>query len=106
MTDAGCLAYIVPNSCFKNVFASSLRDLIKPLLVKIVDYRNQQLFDVLTSSAIIVLNKKGNNGTYSYNSAEDSSLITLSTETLEKENGHLIVTVIRKAVVSLGTTTR
>ncbi len=85
LSDAGRLAYIVPNSCFKNVFASSLRDLIKPLLVKIVDYRNQQLFDVLTSSAIIVLNKEGNNGTYSYNSAEDSSLKTLSTETLEKE---------------------
>lgn len=85
LSDTGHLAYVVPNSCFKNVFASSLRDLIKPMLVKIVDYRNQQLFDVLTSSAIIVLNKEGNNGTYSYNSVEDSSLMTLSTETLDKE---------------------
>lgn len=84
LSSNGRLAYIVPNSCFKNVFAFSLREMIKPLVTKIVDYKNQQLFDALTSSAIIVLSKHGNNGLYSYSSAKDDSPVTLPTETLDK----------------------
>lgn len=50
----GKLAYIVPNSLFKNVFAEKLRTFILPYLTHIYDYNTKKVFEVLTSSAIIV----------------------------------------------------
>lgn len=83
MSENGRLAYIVPNSCFKNVFASSLRDMIRPLVSTIVDYKNRQLFDVLTSSAIVVLSKQGNNGFFHYKSIENGADNLLPSKVLE-----------------------
>ena len=54
----GKLAYLIPNSIFKNVFAQKLRRFILPTLSKIYDYTTEKLFDsVLTSSAIIISDK-------------------------------------------------
>lgn len=61
----GKMAYLIPNSIFKNVFAQQLRDYIKTNLTDIYDYTTKKLFtkknlesidkDILTSSAIIII---------------------------------------------------
>lgn len=54
----GKLAYLIPSNMFKNVFADTLRDLIKPSLSEIVDFTQKTLFEgVLTSSSILILDK-------------------------------------------------
>lgn len=58
LNDKGKLAYLIPSSIFKNVFAQELRDIILPDVVRIIDYTTQKLFeDALTSSAILVCEK-------------------------------------------------
>ena len=63
----GHLAYLIPNSIFKNVYAKQLRDMILPNMVKIIDYTTQKLFDkALTSSAILVCQKGVNAMEFEY----------------------------------------
>lgn len=55
LKQTGKMAYLIPNSIFKNVFAQELRNMILPSTVKIIDYTTKKLFnDALTSSAILV----------------------------------------------------
>lgn len=57
LSEIGKLAYLIPNSIFKNVFAQNLRNLIIDNLMKIIDYKHTHIFEkVLTSSSIIVIN--------------------------------------------------
>lgn len=54
----GEMAYIIPYSIYKNVFARKLREQIKPYVVKICDYTSEQKFPgITTSSTILVINK-------------------------------------------------
>lgn len=56
---SGKLAYLIPSSIFKNVFAKELRSIILPHTTKIVDYTIEKLFKkALTSSAILVCEKE------------------------------------------------
>lgn len=57
LNDNGKVAYLIPNSIFKNVFGQRLRDFMSPYLEKIYDYTTEKLFSALTSSAIIIFNK-------------------------------------------------
>lgn len=54
----GNLAYIVPNSILKNVWAEDLRTFLQPYLRKILDLKNQSVFEDVTLSPIILLAKK------------------------------------------------
>lgn len=69
LKENGVMAYLIPSSIFKNVFANDLREYIKPHLLKIYDYTTTKLFDEnsnaearerMTSSAIMVLKKNSN----------------------------------------------
>lgn len=71
----GKMAYLIPSSIFKNVFANDLREFIKPHITKIYDYTIIQLFDKstndegtdrLVSSVIMVLEKNSNNDIIEY----------------------------------------
>lgn len=54
----GEMAYIIPYSIYKNVFARKLREQIKPYVAKICDYTSEQKFPgITTSSTILVINK-------------------------------------------------
>lgn len=54
----GKMAYIIPYSIYKNVFARNLREQIKPYVAKICDYTSEQKFPgITTSSTILVLHK-------------------------------------------------
>lgn len=58
LKDNGKLAYLIPSSIFKNVFAQELRNMILPNVLKIIDYTTQKLFEkALTSSAVLVCEK-------------------------------------------------
>lgn len=56
--NSGKMAYLIPNSIFKNVFAQNLRDMIINNITNIIDYKYTHIFgNVLTSSAIIIIDK-------------------------------------------------
>lgn len=57
LSESGMLCYLVPNSIYKNVFASELRRMIKPFLTAIGDFKTEKVFDALTSSTFIRLEK-------------------------------------------------
>lgn len=51
----GKMAYLIPSSIFKNVFAENLRKQMLERIVKIIDYKHTHIFGkVLTSSSIIL----------------------------------------------------
>ncbi|MFI3083637.1 Eco57I restriction-modification methylase domain-containing protein [Streptococcus sp. 2022WUSS135] len=55
-TKNGKMAYLIPNSIFKNVFAANLRKIMINNIIKIIDYKHTHIFGkVLTSSSIIIL---------------------------------------------------
>ena len=55
---SGQLAYLIPSSIFKNVFAQELRDFTLDTITDIIDFTTKKLFqNVLTSSAILVCQK-------------------------------------------------
>ena len=54
----GKLAYIVPNSVLKNVWAESLRSFLRPYLRKILDLKNKNVFEDVTLSPVIIVAQK------------------------------------------------
>lgn len=55
LTPNGKMAYIIPYSIYKNVFARKLREQIKPYVAKICDYTSQQKFPGITTSSTILV---------------------------------------------------
>jgi len=58
LQENGKLAYIVPNSILKNVWAEDLRAFLRPYLRKIMDLKNKNVFEDVTLSPIIIVAKK------------------------------------------------
>lgn len=57
----GKLAYLIPSSIFKNLYATELRNFILPHLTTVVDFTTKKLFEgKLIASAIIVCEKNRN----------------------------------------------
>ncbi len=94
LKDGGKMAYLIPSSIFKNVFAAQLRDYMKPHIEKIYDYTTQQLFDKdtndqhsdrLTSSSIMILTKGSNANILTYEDVTEKVKITINKNDLEKK---------------------
>lgn len=94
LKDGGKMAYLVPNSVFKNVFANDLREYMKPHIEKIYDYTIQQLFDKetndkhydrITSSTIMILNKNSNLEVLEYEDVTDNKSLVLNKKDLGKK---------------------
>lgn len=67
LSDNGTLVYIIPSNMFKNVFASSLRNLIEDDLTHIYDFPNDQVFSkALVSPAVIKVRKNSCQETVHY----------------------------------------
>lgn len=75
LKDNGRMAYLIPSSIFKNVFANDLREFLKPHIIKIYDYTTTKLFnkdtndqgtDRLVSSIIMIIEKNSNNNQIEY----------------------------------------
>lgn len=72
----GKMAYIIPYSIYKNVFAENLREYIKPYVTKIFDYTYKKKFPGTTISSTILLLEKRSSGWFSYID------VTMETETV------------------------
>ena len=69
LKSGGKLVYIIPSNIFKNIFAHSLRTLIKKDLCTIIDYPSDFVFkDVLVAPAIIKVVKNSNAEDFIYKS--------------------------------------
>lgn len=88
----GKMAYLIPSSIFKNVFANILRDFIKPHITKIYDYTTTKLFDKTTndkgtdrlvSSVIMIIQKNSNNKKLEYIDINKKETISIEKEKLE-----------------------
>ena len=86
LSNIGKLAYIIPGSIFKTRSAKSLRQFIKPLLVNIIDYKEQIVFtDATTSPSIIVLDAAYLGNTINYHSVPTQKTISISKAHLDDE---------------------
>lgn len=93
LSPVGKLVYLVPTGLFKNTHANVLRNLIKPHLTDIYDYKNNRLFPREISSktfrnvtsTIIALDVKTNNNKINYYDMSISKPVkkTISKETLK-----------------------
>ena len=84
LSDNGKMAYLIPSSIFKNVFAKKLRDYILPHITDIYDYTTEKLFnketdaneikkDRLISSAVIIINKNSNKRKIKYHELQSKN---------------------------------
>lgn len=86
LSENGKLSYIIPGSIFKTRSAKSLRKLIKPLLVKIVDYKTKTVFtDATTSPAIILLESGNKKNSISYYDASSSKNVSILAKNLDDD---------------------
>ncbi|WP_242223158.1 Eco57I restriction-modification methylase domain-containing protein [Bacillus cereus group sp. BfR-BA-01380] len=86
LNDTGKIAYLIPNSIFKNVFAQGLRDMMLPYLSKIYDYTIQKIFEnALTSSAILILDKGEDTGKIEYFDIENNQSNRINKKNLNKK---------------------
>lgn len=81
----GKLAYIIPYSIYKNVFADNLREYIKPYITKIYDYTYQNKFPGTTTSSTIMLLEKKNTVQFSYIDVVTGKQVEIDKSVLEKK---------------------
>jgi adenine-specific DNA-methyltransferase len=86
LNETGKLSYLIPSSIFKNVFAQELRNLVLPFTTKILDYTTQRLFEnVLTSSAILVCDKKSVQDYIEYYDVVNNNILKLKKNDLKNK---------------------
>lgn len=65
--DNGKLVYLIPSSIFKNVFGRNLREILKPDLSEVHDFRNIKIFEnALVSASLIYVDKTKKTNTLEY----------------------------------------
>lgn len=88
------MAYLIPSSIFKNVFANEIRSYILPHLIAIYDYTTEKLFNAetnaqekerLTSSTVIILEKGTNQNFINYIDIVKEKTIKINKKKLETE---------------------
>lgn len=83
----GKLAYIVPNSVLKNVWAESLRSFLRPYLRKILDLKNKNVFEDVTLSPVIIVAQKNvkNHSEMVYQCDDDHIQISVSNDEISSD---------------------
>ena len=82
LSPTGKLIYLIPNNVFKNVFAENLRKLIKDDLKAVYDFTSAKVFNgILTTSAIILIDKGDKSDKFTYFDVQNESSVEL-----EKKN--------------------
>lgn len=86
LNSSGKLAYLIPSSIFKNVFAQELREMILPSAIKIIDYTTKKLFEqALTSSAILICDKGKNSEAIEYQDVANGTSFKIQKTNLDRK---------------------
>ena len=87
LQQGGKLAYIVPSSILKNVWAEDLRAFLLPHLRKILDLRNKNVFEDVTLSPVIIIAQKGdkNHANLIYQCDDDHIQISLNNNEISSD---------------------
>ena len=80
LEENGCMAYIVPSSIYKNVFARRLRETIRPFLTGVYDYTSQNKFPGTTISSTILCLRKQVSADFAYKDMRQDREIRLHKE--------------------------
>ena len=88
LQEKGKLAYIVPNSILKNVWAEDLREFLHPYLRKILDLKNKNVFGDVTLSPVIIVAEKENDAhsEIMYQCYDDQIKIFISNNDISSES--------------------
>ena len=82
----GKLAYLIPSSIFKNVFAENLRNYILPTLIQIYDFKTEKVFSkALVATSILVCENNCKNKYFTYNNEEDKNNVVINKSLLGKK---------------------
>ncbi|MBW4080269.1 Eco57I restriction-modification methylase domain-containing protein [Paenibacillus sp. S150] len=82
LNENGKMSYLIPSSIFKNVFAQNLRDFLLPFVQQIYDYQTIKLFNVMTSSAIVICDKGLMNDFVDYYNVDKGSSFAIGKKNL------------------------
>lgn len=85
LEENGCMAYIVPYSIYKNVFAERLREDIKPFLSGVYDYTSQNKFPGTTISSTILLLRKQETDHFVYTDVKKEKQLRLEKQNLGRK---------------------
>ncbi|MCD8020641.1 MAG: hypothetical protein LUF92_14005 [Clostridiales bacterium] len=66
LSSIGRLAYIIPYSILRNKFASTTRNIIKPKLKKLIDYKGIEIFPSILTSSIAIICDAQNSEMFEY----------------------------------------
>ena len=78
MNDNCKMSYLVPNSIFKTVFGYNLREIIRKLVIEIVDYSHVNIFDkALVKSSILVLGKFENSNYFKFTTLNKNTVLNV-----------------------------
>lgn len=79
----GILAYLIPSSIFKNVFAQNLRQILLKHITIIADYTTKKLFEnALIAAALLVCKKDSNSSNLIYKDVESRKILEIKKELL------------------------
>lgn len=82
----GKMAYLIPSSIFKNVFAEELRRFMHPYIKEIKDFKTKKVFkNILVSSSIIVFDKNYIDDYIKYYNAEEKVTLKIPKDQLKNK---------------------
>lgn len=82
----GKLAYLIPSSIFKNVFAERLRNYILPTLTKIYDFKTEKVFlKALVATSILVCENNSEMDYFTYINEDAKNNISINKSSLSKK---------------------
>jgi len=101
LAECGYLAYLVPNSIYKNEYAKELRDLLLDYVIEIRDYSQINLFDkIQTSSSILSLQKQKTEQPIKYYKTKDQIPLFIERASLKEEKWVFGYNMIEKKIES------
>lgn len=86
LNSAGKMAYIIPNSIFKTKSGRDIRSLLQPYLTEVLDFTTTNVFEkVLTSPAIVIIDRSPKSGRVIYKALSPTQEITVDRKALNDE---------------------
>lgn len=86
LSNYGKLAYLIPSSIFKNVFAEKLREYILPSISTIYDFKTEKVFSkALVATSILVCEKGKNKKQILYKNEEIKTYIKIPKNSLKQK---------------------